>query len=39
MMSVTVALSAATGKPLSEKDMESAIKGCDEIIFLDNAKQ
>ena len=35
IMSASVAFSASTGKPLSNKDQDEVIKGCDEILFLD----
>jgi U4/U6 small nuclear ribonucleoprotein PRP31 len=35
IMSASVAFSASTGKPLSDKDQEEVIRGCDEILFLD----
>jgi hypothetical protein len=38
VMSVTVAFSASTGKPLSDKDLDAAVKACNEVIFLDEAK-
>lgn len=37
-MSASVAFSASTGKPLSERDQEEVVKGCDEILYLDDAK-
>ena len=38
-MSVTVAFSASIGKPLSDTDYNNVIKACDEIIYLNDAKE
>jgi len=38
IMSVSVAFSASSGKPLSDKDWDLVQKGCDEILFLEDAK-
>lgn len=37
-MSVTVAFSASSGKPLSDNDLNSVMKACDEVIWLNEAK-
>lgn len=39
IMSVTVAFSASNGKPLPDNDNESVMKACDEILYLNEAKE